>query len=280
MSQFTLPDTALMKYEQTKKEGNSATFVIEPLSPGYGTTIGNALRRVLLSSLEGAAISAIKVDDVTHEFSTIEGIKEDMVDIMLNLKKIRIKLHGDEKATITLDKKGPGTITAADFSKNAVVEIINPDTYIATADKKSHLVIEATVEKGRGYITVERRSDEKMPLGNIALDCIFSPVERVNFNIENTRVGGMTNYDKLTIEITTNGVIDPEDSLKQAARILVEHFGLISGDLIVETPEEETDESTEDKETVIPETVDLTPETDMIEPVKKVRKTKSTKKTE
>lgn len=267
MSQFTLPEIALMKYEQTKREGNSATFVIEPLSPGFGLTIGNALRRVLLSSLEGAAISAVKFEGASHEFSTVEGVKEDIVEILLNLKKIDIKLHGDEKTTLTLEKKGPGIATAADFNKNALVEITNPDQHIATIDKGSTLLMEVVVEKGRGYVPVEKRGEEKLPLGTIAIDCIFSPVDRVNFNIENTRVGGMTNFDKLTIEITTNGIIDSEDALKQAARILVEHYGLISGDIVVEEQQEEI--QTEEEPLLTGE------EAESIEkPAKKTRKTK------
>ncbi|MFA6423281.1 MAG: DNA-directed RNA polymerase subunit alpha [Patescibacteria group bacterium] len=271
MSQFTLPETALMKYEQTKREGNSATFEIEPLSPGFGVTIGNALRRVLLSSLEGAAISAVKFEEANHEFSTIAGIKEDIVEIILNLKKVNLKLHGDEKTILSLSAKGPKEIKASDFTANALVEITNPNQHIATLDKGAKLEMEVVVEKGRGYAPVEKRVDEKLPLGNIAIDCIFSPVTRVNFNVENTRVGGMTNFDKLTLEIITNGIIDPEDALKQAARILVEHYGLISGDLVVE---EESLEVLEDEQMNSEQEIEKAIEEDL-KPVKKTRKSKT-----
>jgi len=227
-----LEDTNLLNVTYTKsKDVNEGKFTLEPFSPGYGLTIGHALRRVLLSSLSGAAISSVKIEGANHEFSTIIGVKEDVIEIILNLKNIRFKMHGDEPVTLTLSKKGTGEVKAKDFAKNSQIEIINPEEHIATLDKNAKFNLEAVIKKGRGYEPVERRKDEKLPIGTIAVDSIFTPVKKIHYDVENTRVGGMTNYDKVTIEITTDGTISPEDAMKTANQILVEHFSLISGKL-------------------------------------------------
>lgn len=222
-----LPDTELLKITQSpSKEPTVGKFVLEPLLPGYGVTIGHALRRVLLSSLTGAAITEVRIEGATHEFSTLFGMKEDIVELILNLKGVRLKLESEEPATIKLEKKGPGEVKAKDFAKNALVEIINPDHHLASLDKKGKLAIEATIKKGHGYEPVENRQ-EKMPLGTIAIDAIFTPIKKIHYEVENTRVGRMTNYDKLTLEITTDGTIFPEEAFRTTNQILINHFDLI-----------------------------------------------------
>lgn len=203
-------------------------FEIEGLYPGYGITIGNALRRVLLSSIEGAAVTSFKIEGVPHEFSTIEGVKETVIDIMLNLKKLRVKLYDNEPQKIKLSVKGEREVFAKDFEPNPLVEILNPDLKIATlTDKKAKIEMEVTVEKGLGYSEVEERKKEKLPIGTIAIDAIFSPIKRVNFWVENMRVGDRTDYNRLFIEIETDGSITPQEALIKAANILDEHFSLL-----------------------------------------------------
>lgn len=227
---YILPDTHLLTIKQVAEEGSTkATFEIEPLSPGYGITIGNTLRRILLSSIEGAAITSVRIDGATHEFTTVPGIREDMVTLVLNLKQVKLHLHGDEPASLILSKKGPGAVTVADFKPNAAVEFINKDHVIATLDKGATLNMEVEVRKGRGYSSTESRKDEKLPLGTIAIDSIYSPVVRVTYDIENTRVGNLTNYDKINMTITTDGSITPSDALQTASKIAVEHFSIIAG---------------------------------------------------
>lgn len=240
---YTLPGTELTNIKQVDEKDNTCSFVIEPLLPGYGMTIGNALRRVLLTSLPGSAITWVKIAGTTHEFSTIPGVKEDIVDIVLNLKGIKVKLLSGDEAVIKLSAKGPGVVTAKDFAKNAQVEIAEPEYHIATLDKNGKLNIEATIKNGRGYVTVEQRKDEKLPLGTIAVDSIFTPIKKVHYNVENTRVGGMTNYDKLTINLTTDGTINPEQAINTAAKILVEHFEIVKGIL----PEKKSEKIAEKK---------------------------------
>ncbi len=232
---YILPDTNLLNVKLVAEQDNEGTFAIEPLSPGFGTTVGNTLRRILLSSLEGAAISSVRVDGAAHEFSKIDGVQEDMVAIILNLKQLRLRLHGDEPANLVLQKKGPGKVTAADFKANAAVEFMNPDHVIATLDKGAKFNMEVEVVPGRGYASVESRMENKLPLGTIAIDSAFSPVTRVNFEVENTRVGSSTNYDSLNLTVKTDGSVSPQDALQIAARIAVEHFSIIGG-VSTETP--------------------------------------------
>lgn len=201
-------------------------FVVEPLERGFGTTLGNSLRRVLLSSLPGAAVTSIKVDGVLHEFSTVPGMKEDIVEVILNLKDLSIMMHGDEPKTMTINAQGPKEITARDIITDADVEIMNPDHYIASLNDGGALYMEIGIERGRGYATAEKNKRPGQPIGIIPVDSIFTPIRRVNFNVENTRVGQITDYDKLTLEIWTNGSIKPDEAASLAAKILSEHLML------------------------------------------------------
>jgi len=223
-----LPEMEFIKIAQTKKEKNLGQFVIEPLMPGYGATIGNSLRRILLSSLTGTAIHAIRVAGINHEFAPIPGAKEDMIDLILNLKRLRLKLQGEEPTTITLKVKGPAEILAKHFAKNPLVEIVDPNHYLISLDKKGAIELEAMVNKGYGYMTTERKREEKLPAGWIVIDSIYSPIQLVNYIVENTRVGQITNFDKVTLDISSDGTIDPAESLRQAAEILSYHFNFIT----------------------------------------------------
>lgn len=198
-------------------------FIIEPLEQGYGQTLGNSLRRVLLTSLPGAAITSVKIDGVQHQFSTLPGLKEDVVEFILNLKKIRLTLSGAESATMTLTKKGPGEIIAGDIDAPAGVAVINKDLVLGTlADKKSGITMTMTVERGYGYVPADERHPDQ--IGVIPVSSIFSPVVRVNYRVEATRVGRMTNLDKLVLEVTTDGTVTPADAVKEAAKLLVSYF--------------------------------------------------------
>ena len=222
----------LPELKPVQEEGNKATFVVEPLHSGYGMTLGNSLRRVILSSLGGAAVTAVKIDSVAHEFSTIEGVKEDVVEIILNLKKLRFRVFSDEPQFLILSASRKGEITASDIKTTADVEIVNPDQVIATLDKdKTKIGMEIKVEKGRGYVPVENREAEKLEVGMIAVDALYSPITRVRYNVENTRVGQMTDLDRLVMEIETDGTITPHEAIQQAAEILVEHFRVVAGNL-------------------------------------------------
>ncbi|MDP4038492.1 MAG: DNA-directed RNA polymerase subunit alpha [bacterium] len=229
-----LYDINLPEIKENKVESNKSTFIIEPLYPGYGMTLGNSMRRVLLSSLSGAAVTAVKIDGVSHEFSTIKGIKEDVVEIILNLKQLRIKYHDDEPTYINLNKKGKGIAKASDIKAPSSVEIINKDLEIANLDNESaKLNMEIKVERGRGYIPVESRSAEKLPIGMIAVDAIYTPIKKVRYSVENTRVGQMTNLDKLIVDIETDGSLTPKETIEQAAEILVGHFQVLAGHDVV-----------------------------------------------
>lgn len=207
----------------------SATFAIEPLHNGYGMTLGNSLRRVLLSSIAGAAITSFKVEGATHEFTTIKGVKEDVVDIMLNLKSVRFRVFGEDNQTLRIVKKGKGVVTAKDIQVTADVEVVNPEQVIATIDDdKASLVIDLVVEVGRGYRTIEEVTAHKAS-DMIALDAIFSPVLRVRYKVENTRVGQATDLDKLIITIDTDGSITPEDAFEEASAILVNQYTALAG---------------------------------------------------
>jgi len=211
----------------TKKEKNKAIFEIEALYPGYGVTIGNALRRVLLSSLEGAAVTQMKIKGVQHEFSTIPGVLEDVVQISLNLKKLRFKIFTAEPQKARLSVKGEREVKGFDFELPSQIELINKNQHIATlTEKKAELEIEIQVEKGLGYVSVEQRKKTKSEIGVILLDALFAPLKRVSFRVENMRVGERTDFDKLTLEVETDGTILPEEAFSQANDILVEHFSL------------------------------------------------------
>jgi len=211
-----------------EKKGNTAIFEIEALYPGYGATVGNSLRRVLLSSLPGAAITQVKIKGVPHEFSIMSGILEDVITILLNLKQLRFKIYSDESQKATLKVKGEKEVKASDFELPTQLELINKNAHIATlTDKKSELEMEILVEKGLGYETVERRKKEKLGVGVIALDTIFTPIRRIAFRVENMRVGERTDFDKLFLEIETDGTTAPETAFSQASEILAKHFSLI-----------------------------------------------------
>ncbi|MFA4996375.1 MAG: DNA-directed RNA polymerase subunit alpha [Patescibacteria group bacterium] len=220
----------LPKISEEKIDKNHSRFIIEPLYPGYGPTIGNSLRRVLLSSIMGASATSFKVDGVNHEFSPIEHVKEDMVELMMNIKSINFKSFSEEPVVLELTKKGPGEVTAADFKANSNIEISNPEQHLVSLDNKANFRMEIVVEQDRGFRPASVASGEKKEIGQIAIDASFSPVDRVSFLIEDTRVGQMTNFDKLILDVITNGTVTPEYSLKEASKVLVDHFQSIMND--------------------------------------------------
>lgn len=227
MDKFLLPST--IKYEEVDK--NHGHFTVEPLYFGYGTTLGNLLRRVLLSTLPGAAVTAVKINGATQEFSSIPNVKEDVLQICLNLKDLRLKVFSDEPIVLKLKVKGEQKVTAKDISKDAQVEIANPDLHIATiTDKATSLEMEITVEQGRGFWPTEERKKEELDLGTIMLDALFSPVKNVGYKVENTRVGDITNYDKLSFDIETDGTINPQEAVNQAVAIIQELLGLVKAE--------------------------------------------------
>ena len=201
-------------------------FVVEPLERGYGITLGNSLRRVLLSSLPGSAITSIKIDNVLHEFSTIPGVLEDTTEIILNLKRLSMKIDEQEPQTLTIEAEGKGVVTAEDIKGPPSVEILNPDLVIATLEEGSRMYMEITVENGRGYVPAERNKKPNQPIGVIPVDSIFTPIRKVNYQVEDTRVGQITDYDKLSLEVWTDGSIKPDEAVSLGAKILNEHMGL------------------------------------------------------
>ena len=220
------------------KEGDRAVFEIGPLYPGYGTTIGNTLRRVLISSLDGTAVTFVKIKGVDHEFSVIPGVLEDVIEIILNLKKIRFKMFKNEAATMTLNVKGERSVTADDIETTSDIEIVNKDQHIATiTDKKTGLEMEITIEKGVGYVPTKQGQKEKLTVGKIAIDGIFTPIRNVNFTVENIRVDQRTDYNKVLLDIETDGSTSPEEAVKKASQILIDHFTIINK---IEMPKEET----------------------------------------
>lgn len=224
----TIHNPTLAKVDE--HSATSATFSIEPLHTGYGMTLGNSLRRVLLSSISGAAVVGFKIDGVSHEFTTIEGIKEDVVDIMLNLKGINARVFSDEPITVRLEKKGTGVVTAKDIKTTADIEIVNPNQVIATIDgPKTNLIMDVVFDSGRGYRTIEQARGENDLADLIVVDALFSPVTRVRYRVENTRVGQITDLDKLLLTIDTNSTITPQDAFEEAAAILVNQYTALAG---------------------------------------------------
>lgn len=216
------------KLDIKETKGNKATIVIEPCYPGYGVTLGNALRRVLLSSIEGSAIIAFKIKGAHHEFSSLPNVKEDLVEIILNIKKIRLRVFSDEPIILNLNASGEKAVTADDIDKNAQVEIINPSAHILTLTSlNASISMEFTAKKGMGYVTVEDRAKEKVDLGTMIIDAIYSPIVNVGFDIDNIRVGERTDYERLSLKIETDGSINPKDALLQASEILVKHFQFV-----------------------------------------------------
>jgi len=224
-------------------------FVIEPLERGYGTTLGNSLRRILLSSLPGAAVTAIQIDGVLHEFSTIDGVVEDVTTIILNVKKLALKIYSDEEKTLEIDVRGEGPITAADITHDSDVEVLNPDLHIATLAKDAHLRMRLTARRGRGYIPADGNKREDQAIGVIPIDSIYTPVSRVTYQVENTRVGQVSNFDKLTLDVWTDGSIGPKDAIALGSKILTEHLNIFVGltdeaknaEIMVEKEEDQKD---------------------------------------
>jgi DNA-directed RNA polymerase subunit alpha len=232
---FQLPDTILFD-EETLSDAYGK-LIAEPLERGFGTTLGNALRRVLLSSIEGAAVIAVKIPGALHEFSTIKGVKEDVIDVILNIKKLRFKLHTNGNKTATLKANGPGNVTGSDIKEDASFEVLNPEQLIATLDKDAAFEAEMYIRKGKGYVPADLHKEEGLPIDMIAVDSVFSPIKKVNFIVEQARVGRATDYDRLVMEIWTDGSIRPEKAVSQAASIIIEHFELF---LLEEEGEEES----------------------------------------
>jgi DNA-directed RNA polymerase subunit alpha len=234
---------------ETDEKNNYGKFVVEPLERGYGITLGNSLRRILLSSLPGAAVTSVKIEGVLHEFSTIPGVKEDVTEIILNLKGLSLKMHIDEERILRIEARGEGTVTAGDIITDADVEILNPEMHIATLAEGSNLVMEMTASRGRGYVSAERNKKGDHIIGVIPVDSIFTPVRKVNYNVDNTRVGQRTDYDKLTLEVWTDGSIKPDEAISLSAKILSEHLRLFIGltestddvEIMVEKEEEQKD---------------------------------------
>ncbi|MBO8136857.1 MAG: DNA-directed RNA polymerase subunit alpha [Desulfotomaculum sp.] len=235
---------------ESDEENNYAKFVVEPLERGYGITLGNSLRRILLSSLPGVAVTSVKIDGVLHEFSTVPGVREDVTDIILNLKNLCLKLEGEEDEKILrIEAEDEGTVTAGDIIADADVKILNPDLHIATLAEEGRLNMEITVARGRGYVSAEKNKKGEHVIGEIPVDSVFTPVKKVNFKVENTRVGQITDYDKLTLEVWTDGSIRPDEATSLAAKIMSEHLQLFIGlteaandvEIMVEKEEEQKD---------------------------------------
>jgi len=237
------------RIEKVELTDSYGKFVVEPLERGYGLTLGNALRRILLSSLPGTAVTSVHIDGVLHEFSTIEGVVEDTVDIVLNLKKLLVKLHGEEPVTIRVEAEGPGPLLAGDIATDPSVEILNPELVIATLQEGAELKMDITVARGRGYVSAERNKRPDHPIGLIPVDSIFTPVTKAVYTVEDTRVGQITDYDRLVLEVWTNRVISPDAAVSLAAKILMEHIKLFtdltesvdSVEIMVEKEEESMD---------------------------------------
>jgi DNA-directed RNA polymerase subunit alpha len=241
-SGFQLPES--VTFEEDTLTDFYGKLIVEPLERGYGITIGNAVRRVLLSSIEGAAITSIKIDNVSHEFSTIKGVQEDVVEVVLNLKKVRLRMHADGEIVATLNIRDKTEVTAADIEFDSRVELLTPDMHIATLEKGAELKAEMHIRKGRGYVSSEEVDKKDLPIGTIAVDAIYTPVRKVLFNVEKTRVGKSTDFDKLLLEIWTDGSITPKKALSKATRILQRHMKFF---LLDDEDENDTQEDTEDE---------------------------------
>ena len=252
MFDFERPNVEIVEISDDKKYGK---FVVEPLERGYGITLGNSLRRIMLSSLPGSAVSQVKIDGVLHEFSSVPGVKEDVTEIILNIKNLAIKNNSesDEPKTAYIEFTGDGVVKAADIQVDSDIEILNPDLTIATLSggPSSKLYMELTITKGRGYISADKNKNDNLPIGVIAIDSIYTPVERVNLTVENTRVGQVTDFDKLTLDVYTNGTLEPDEAVSLAAKVLSEHLSLFIDlsesaklvDVMVEKDEDEIEKA-------------------------------------
>lgn len=223
MLEFEKPVIDVVERSDDDKYGK---FVVEPLERGYGTTLGNSLRRIMLSSLPGVAVTNVKIDGVLHEFSTIPGVREDVIEILLNLKNLALRMDGDEPRTLRIEAEGQGEVKAGDIITDMDVEVLNPDMHIATLENGAKLNMDIRVEKGRGYVQAERNKYPDMPVGTLPVDSIFSPIRKVNFLVEDTRVGKITDFDKLTFEVWTDGTTTPEEALSLSAKVLNDHLAL------------------------------------------------------
>ena len=241
---FQLPEE--ISFDSESLTNTYGKLTAEAFEKGFGTTVGNSLRRVLLSSIEGAAVTAVKINGVLHEFSTLPGVKEDMVDIVLNIKQLRVMLHSDEAKVISVDIKGPAEVTGKDITGDQI-EVLNPDQHIATLDKGVNFSMELTVEKGKGYAPAKKLLDEDQAVDTISIDAIFTPIQKVNYWVESARVGQSTDYDKLVMEVWTDGSVTPQSALSQASGIITEHLSLFSleGESEVVAVEEEAAETVE-----------------------------------
>ena len=219
-------EKARIECVEVGQNGCYGKFVVEPLERGFGHTLGNSLRRVLLSSLPGVAVSSVHIEGVQHEFSTVPGVKEDVTEIILNLKSLAATMYTDGPKTVVIDAQGPCEVTAGSIKVDDEVQIINPEMHIATLNEDAHLQMQLTLEKGRGYVSADKNKNASMPIGVIPMDSIFTPIRKVNYTVEDTRVGQITDYDKLTLEIWTNGTLKPEEAISGAAKILSEHLNL------------------------------------------------------
>ncbi len=222
-------EKARIECVEVSQNGKYGKFVIEPLERGFGHTLGNSMRRVLLSSLPGVAVSSVHIEGVQHEFSTIPGVKEDVTEIILNLKSMACQMFCEGPKQLVIDFKGPMELTAGDIKTDDEVEIINKDLHIATLNEDAHLQMQLTMERGRGYVSADKNKNASMPIGVIPIDSIFTPVKKVNYTVEDTRVGQITDYDRLTLELWTNGTLKPEEAISGASKILIEHLELFAG---------------------------------------------------
>ena len=258
MFDFERPNIEVAEISEDKKYGR---FVVEPLERGYGITLGNSLRRIMLSSLPGAAVSQVKIDGVLHEFTSLEGVKEDVTEIIMNIKNVAIKSNSDsdEPKTAYIDFRGEGVVRASDIQVDQDIEIMNPDQVIATLSdgKNSKLYMELTITKGRGYVGADRNKNNEAPIGVIPVDSIYTPVERVNVSVENTRVGQVTDYDKLTLDVHTNGTLAPDEAVSLAAKVLSEHLSLfIDLSENAKTAEVMVEKDNDEKEKVLEMSID------------------------
>ncbi len=236
---------------------NQGSLVVSPCFYGYGTTLGNTLRRVLLSSLPGAAVEAVKIKGVQHEFSSAEGLKEDVVDIILNLKQLAVRVFTDEPVTLHISKKGPGVVTGADIEANASVEVMNPELVLATLTSNKPFEMDLVVGRGRGFKPVEEKDKKQYDLGTIVIDSIYTPIKDVGYDVEYTRVGDITNYEKLTLHIQTNGTISPGEAVRQTTQIIMDHFSIIAdaaNQIVEESPMMKKAEAVEESEAEADET--------------------------
>ena len=241
---------------ELSRDGTYGKFIIEPLERGFGNTLGNALRRVLLSSLPGVAVTTIKIEGIQHEFSTIPGVTEDVSEIILNLKALSAKLYSDQMKTVTIDVKGPCEVKAKDIVVDDELEFVDPEAHIATLNEDAHLQMTLTVDSGRGYVSADKNKYPNMPIGVIPIDSIFTPIKKVNYSVSDTRVGQITDYDKLTLEVWTDGSVQPDEAISLAAKILTEHLTLFVGLTEQVTTIAFTDQEDDKKEKVLEMTIE------------------------